>query len=158
MQTRCAIVGVVDGQHEDDPSSAEVAAQRAAEEVEAANTAFYDAFEQRDFDRMSDCWEHSPRVVCTHPGWSTLHGWSSVSASWFALVTNAQRLQFILTNTVVSVEGDAAWVNCDENILDTESSNTVAALNMYVRAPGSTHGWLLVAHHGSVVYASAEAP
>ena len=126
--------------------------------VEAANQAFYDAFEQRDFEAISDFWEHSPRVTCTHPGWSTLHGWSSVSASWFALVTNTQRLQFILTNTQVAVANDAAWVSCDENILDSESSTTVAALNVFVRNDDARYGWLLVAHSGSVVYARAEAP
>ncbi|MDQ4098748.1 MAG: DUF4440 domain-containing protein, partial [Actinomycetota bacterium] len=25
---------------------------------------------------MSRVWEHSERVVCTHPGWATLRGWS----------------------------------------------------------------------------------
>jgi ketosteroid isomerase-like protein len=149
-KARCAIVGAVDPEHED--TQVDVRA------VEAANQAFYDAFEQRDFDAISDCWEHSDRVLCTHPGWSTLHGWSSVSASWFALVTNAQRLQFILTNTQVGVAGDGAWASCDENILDSETSATVAALNFYVRAPGSVHGWLLVAHSGSVVHARADAP
>ena len=34
---------------------------------------------------------------CTHPGWATLRGWAAVSASWFALFTNGQQLQFIVT-------------------------------------------------------------
>ena len=42
--------------------------------VRAANRAFYDAFEARDLDAMSDVWEHADRVSCTHPGWRTLHG------------------------------------------------------------------------------------
>ncbi len=48
----------------------------------AANAAFYDAFERRDIDAMSDVWRHDDRVVCTHPGWSTLHGWAKVGGSW----------------------------------------------------------------------------
>lgn len=145
-RSRCAIVGAVNAEEED------------AAAVEAANQAFYEAFEQRDFEAISDCWEHSDRVMCTHPGWSTLHGWSSVSASWFALCTNAQRLQFILTGTQVGLAGDGAWVSCDENILDTATSATVAALNFFVRAPESRHGWLIVAHAGSLVHARADAP
>ena len=50
-----------------------------------ANRGFYDAFEARDLDAMSDVWEHDDTVVCTHPGWRTLHGWGAVAGSWFAL-------------------------------------------------------------------------
>ncbi|MGE3327232.1 MAG: nuclear transport factor 2 family protein, partial [Acidimicrobiia bacterium] len=49
------------------------------EAVLAANRAFYEAFERRDFDAMSDAWEHSDAVVCTHPGWRPLHGWAQVA-------------------------------------------------------------------------------
>lgn len=122
----------------------------AAEEVLAANRAFYDAFEARDLDAMSDVWEHSDRVVCTHPGWGTLAGWQAVVASWFALFTNDQRLQFIVTDERVSTVGDAAWVSCNENVLDLGAGGTVAALNVFVRGPDR---WRLVAHHGSVVAA-----
>ena len=66
--------------------------------VRAANQAFYDAFEARDLDAMSDVWEHSDRVSCTHPGWRTLHGWGAVSGSWFALFGGPSPLQFILTD------------------------------------------------------------
>lgn len=117
--------------------------------------AFYDAFERRDFDTMSDLWEHSDRVVCTHPGWSTLRGWGHVGGSWVALLQNEQRLQFILTNEYVGLEGDMAWVTVDENILDGPINNTVSAMKIFVRADGARHGWRIVAHHGSVVHASA---
>ena len=120
-----------------------------------ALNAFYDAFERRDFDTMSDLWEHSDRVVCTHPGWSTLRGWGHVGGSWVALLQNEQRLQFILTNEHVGIEGDVAWVTVDENILDGPINNTVSAMKVFVRSPDSTFGWRIVAHHGSVVHASA---
>jgi ketosteroid isomerase-like protein len=123
--------------------------------VIAANAAFYDAFERRDFDAMSDLWEHSDRVVCTHPGWSTLHGWARIAGSWVALFRNAQRLQFILTEVHAVVEGDTAWVNVDENILDGPANSTVAALNVFVRDASRTHGWRLLVHHGSVVHSRA---
>lgn len=121
--------------------------------VEAANRRFYEAFEARDFDAMSDLWEHSDRVVCTHPGWSTLRGWGSVAAGWVGLLQNSERLQFILTGVTVGVEGDAAWVSLDENILDGTNSSTVAAVNVFVRAP-VPGGWRVVAHHASLVHAS----
>lgn len=117
--------------------------------VRAVNQAFYEAFEARDLDAMSDCWEHSDRVVCTHPGWRTLHGWGAVSGSWFALFGGPSPLQFILTDEAVVVAGDVAWVTVDENLITTEmGGGTVAALNVLVRADD---GWRLVAHHGSPV-------
>lgn len=132
-----------------DDLTPEEAAQREA--VLGANAAFYDAFERRDFDGVCDAWEHSSRVVCTHPGWPTLRGWAALATAWMRLVSNQQRLQFILTNEVAIVAGDAAWVSCDENILDGDGSSTVAALNVFVRADD---GWKMVAHHGSIVHAS----
>lgn len=119
-----------------------------------ANDAFYAAFEERDLDALSDLWEHSDRVFCTHPGWSTLRGWPKVSGSFFALFQNAQRLQFILTQPQAYIAGDAAWVSVDENILDTDAATTVAALNLFARQGDGR--WLMVAHHASPVTASTE--
>ena len=117
--------------------------------VRSANRSFYEAFEERDLDAMSDCWEHSDRVVCTHPGWRTLHGWGAVSGSWFALFAGPSPLQFILTEEDVTVSGDVAWVTVDENLISPEmGGGTVAALNLFVRTDA---GWRLVAHHGSSV-------
>jgi ketosteroid isomerase-like protein len=136
------------------PDPAELAALAA---VQAAHQAFYEAFEARDLDAMSEVWEHSDRVVCTHPGWRTLRGWGAVSGSWFALFGNPNPLQFILTEEVVVVDGDLAWVSVDENLIGGGSSDgpgaelgsTVAALNLFRRHPDDR--WLLVAHHGSPV-------
>ncbi len=65
-------------------------------------------------------WEHSDRIVCTHPGWASLRGWGQVAASFFALFQNSQHLQFILTKEKAEVAGDVGWVTVDENILQTD--------------------------------------
>jgi ketosteroid isomerase-like protein len=125
--------------------------------VQEAHQAFYDAFEARDLDAMSEVWEHSDRVVCTHPGWRTLRGWGAVSGSWFALFGSPSSLQFILTDQVVVVDGDLAWVSVDENLIGggtaegqgTELGSTVAALNLFRRQADDR--WRMVAHHGSPV-------
>ncbi len=121
----------------------------------AANKGFYAAFEARDLDAMSKLWEHSDRVVCTHPGWTSLRGWGQVAASFFALFQNAQQLQFILTKESVEVVGDMGWATVDENILQSTNATTVAALNLFVR--GEDGEWRLVAHHASPVSDTAEA-
>ncbi len=122
----------------------------AAAEVRHANRAFYDAFEARDLDAMSSVWEHSERALCTHPGWATLKGWGAVASSFFALFQSAQSLQFILTEERVFVQDGVAWVAVDENLLGDQGGSTVAAVNVFVRQPG-TGGWRMVCHHGSVV-------
>jgi ketosteroid isomerase-like protein len=120
--------------------------------VVVLNHAFYAAFEARDLDAMSDLWEHSDRVLCTHPGWSTLHGWGPVAASWMALFQGPSSLQFILTEQRVRLVGDTAWVSVDENLLGDQGGATVAALNLFVR--DARRRWRMVAHHGSPVSAS----
>jgi ketosteroid isomerase-like protein len=124
----------------------------AAAEVLAANQAFYDAFEARDLDAMSDVWERSERATCTHPGWATLRGWGKVASSFFTLFTGPQRVQFVLTDAHVEVEGRVGWVSLDENLLGDQGGATVAALNTFCYDP-TTERWRLVAHHGSVVSA-----
>jgi ketosteroid isomerase-like protein len=119
------------------------------DEVLAANQAFYDAFEARDLDRMSDVWEHSDRAVCTHPGWSTLRGWGAIVSSFATLFHSPQTLQFLLTDAVASIDGDTAWVTVDENLLGDQGGTTVAALNLFARDGGR---WRMVVHHGSPVH------
>ncbi|MDQ1397125.1 MAG: hypothetical protein QOG64_2384 [Acidimicrobiaceae bacterium] len=118
--------------------------------VRAANQAYYDAFEERDLDAMSALWERSDRATCTHPGWVTLRSWGKVAASFFALFSNSQHLQFVLTQEHVEVQGDTAWVSVDENLLGDQGGATVAGLNVFVLDRDSG-AWRLVAHHGSVV-------
>ena len=118
-----------------------------------ANGRFYAAFEARDLDAMSDLWAHDDDTVCVHPGWSPLRGWSAIGASWAALFDGPQQLQFIVTDEQVVVNGDSAWVSCDENLLTTGASGVVAALNMF-RRDGDE--WRMVVHHGAPVMARGD--
>ncbi len=129
-------------------------AVEASEAVLAANRRYYEAFEARDLDAMSDLWERSDRALCTHPGWATLEGWGAVAASFFALFQNGQQIQFVLTRERVTVAGGTAWVSLDENLLGDQGGVTVATINIFVAAPGSG-AWRMVCHHGSVVQVSS---
>jgi ketosteroid isomerase-like protein len=117
-------------------------------DVLVANQAFYEAHEARGFEAMSAIWEHSHRVVCIHPGWPILRGWTEVSGSWHRILGGPGRNQFIITNEAVAVEGDVAWVTCDENLVAGGAAGTVAATNIFSRNSGI---WKLIAHHGSPV-------
>ncbi len=120
--------------------------------VQAANQAFYDAHERRDFEAMDAIWEHSDRVICVHPGWPILRGWSAVGMSWRQIFSGAGRNQFLLTNVSISVDGELAWVTLEENLVDTGNMSAVAATNIYTRTPD---GWRLINHHASPILATA---
>ena len=119
-----------------------------ADDVMAANQAFYDAHEQRDLAAMAAVWDNSDRAVCVHPGWPILRGWLAVEESWRGIFGGPGRNQFIVTNDVVAVDGDLAWVTLDENLVDVAATGTIAATNLFAR---TASGWKLVLHHGSPV-------
>lgn len=126
--------------------------------VRAANSAFYAALEACDLDAMAEVWEHSDRVVVTHPGWPMLRGWARVAGSWDAIFRNTGYIQFVLTDEEVTVVGDAAWVTLDENILQSASSDELSgsratSVNLFVRDENDDTRWLMVVHHASPVSA-----
>jgi len=121
--------------------------------VRAANSAFYAALEARDLDAMADVWEHSDRIVVTHPGWPMLRGWARVAGSWDAIFRNTGYIQFVLTDEQVTVVDDSAWVTLDENILQSGSAEELSgskatSVNVFVRGDD---GWKMVVHHASPV-------
>ncbi|MER6556808.1 nuclear transport factor 2 family protein [Streptomyces sp. NPDC001027] len=147
------------------------------EQVEAANTAFYEALEQGDFDGVSSFWlapsdlgvdetYHDPAdvgvVSCVHPGWPVLTGRAEVLRSYALIMANTDYIQFFLTDVHVSVTGDTALVNCTENILSGGPApeageelgplvgQLVVATNVFRRTPD---GWKLWSHHASPVLA-----
>ncbi|HVB26908.1 MAG TPA: nuclear transport factor 2 family protein [Mycobacteriales bacterium] len=123
--------------------------------VEALNGELYAAFETADIDRMGALWDDADDVVCVHPGWPLLRGRAHVLRSWSVIMANTTYIQFVLTDVTVSVDGDVAVVNCQENILTGLDADTgfgdsarVCATNVYRRRG---NGWRLWVHHGSPV-------
>ncbi|MFD3923354.1 nuclear transport factor 2 family protein [Streptomyces sp. NPDC058595] len=136
------------------------------EQVDALNTAFYEALERGDMDALSELWldGDSPGVSCVHPGWPVLSGRGEVLRSYALIMANTEYIQFFLTDVVVSVAGDTALVTCTENILSggpAEESGAlgplvgqlVVATNVFRRTPD---GWRVWSHHGSPVLAETD--
>ena len=121
------------------------------DDVLAANTALYTAFETGDVDLMEAVWLDSDDVVCVHPGWPMLRGRVAVLRSWSAVMAGTDYIQFFLTDVQVAVTGETAVVTCTENVLtsaDPGDNAAVVATNVFVRRPD---GWRLQVHHGSPV-------
>jgi ketosteroid isomerase-like protein len=61
-------------------------------------------------------------------------------------------MEFRLSDIMIQVAGDVAWVLCMENINNQKDGETqetqVLATNLYERTDGR---WLMVHHHGSHV-------
>ncbi|MFD5348590.1 nuclear transport factor 2 family protein [Streptomyces anulatus] len=135
-------------------------------EVEAANTAFYEALERGDYDELSDRWlpGEDLTVSCVHPGWPVLTGRGDVLRSYALIMANTEYIQFFLTDVNVSMTGDTALVTCTENILSggpAEEGNAlgplvgqlVVATNVFRR---TADGWKLWSHHGSPVLTDSD--
>ncbi len=127
--------------------------------VEAANTAFYAAFEEADVDAMAEIWddEQPEALTCIHPGWPALRGREQVLRSWSALMANTDYIQFFLTDVTVAVEGDIAVVTCTENVLTgvTESGGAGAAVATNVFRRRAPTGWRLQVHHAGPLLAES---
>ena len=119
-------------------------------EVEAANAAFYLAFEQADVDAMERAWdeEQPDALSCIHPGWPPLRGRAQVLRSWSAVMATTEYIQFFLTDVTVAVEGGTAVVTCTENVLTGVSADSgtgsAVATNVFRRR---RDGWRLQVHH-----------
>ncbi|SBU91404.1 Ketosteroid isomerase homolog [Streptomyces sp. Ncost-T6T-1] len=143
-------------------------AQAAADiaEVEAANTAFYEALERGDYEELSDRWlpGEDLTVSCVHPGWPVLTGRGEVLRSYALIMANTEYIQFFLTDVNIAMTGDTALVTCTENILSggpAEEGNAlgplvgqlVVATNVFRR---TADGWKLWSHHGSPVLTESD--
>jgi ketosteroid isomerase-like protein len=124
-----------------------------AEAVLAANDAFYRAFESLEVDRMRALWLPSPTVLCIHPGWPALVGFSAVMESWEQIFAGTLAMRFDLADVSVVVEGDVAWVVCVEAIdsrqPDGRARARVQATNVFQRRDGR---WWIVHHHGGPLF------
>lgn len=128
--------------------------------VEAANAAFYVAFESADLDAMRELWVDDAETLCVHPGALPVRGTPAINRSWALIMANTPYIQFFLTDVEVSILGEVAAVTCTENVLtadettDEETFNGAKAVatNVFVRTGG---GWRLWIHHASPVLSGA---
>jgi len=119
--------------------------------AEAAEAAFYAAFQALDETAMDQVWAASSDVFCIHPGGPLLSGRDVVMTSWREIFSSADppRLEYRLVQG--SEHGDVAVHLVEERIRPGQSETSEAAVvfstNVYHRTPA---GWRLLSHHASV--------
>ena len=109
--------------------------------VLSANEGFYEAFSDRDLERMDGLWARERPVTCIHPGWSMLVGRERVMASWRAIL-ESNDVQLECSGARAFVAGESAYVVCYEAARGQQPF--LIATNVFA---SEDCGWRMVHHH-----------
>jgi len=117
-----------------------------ADEIE---TAFYEALQQADIEKMMALWADDEDVACVHPGGPRLIGHVAIRAAFEAVFANGG--VHVTLVQVRRVEGSGCEVH---HVLEKVQAVTgdglrtayVLASNVYQR---TSQGWRMVLHHAS---------
>ncbi|MDH3712411.1 MAG: nuclear transport factor 2 family protein [Gammaproteobacteria bacterium] len=121
---------------------------------QAAEAAFYDAFQRRDLAAMMEVWADDDRVVCIHPGSERLEGRAQVEHSWQQVFSGEHRLRCELSDEQYTQDALLSIHVVRENIsVNGEYQGAVLATNIYQLMEGS---WHMIVHHASPEPLAAE--
>ncbi len=116
---------------------------------EAAEAAFYRAFENRDAGAMEALWLNDAGVACIHPLAAPLTGYQAVIAGWRGLFEGAGRFRVRAELLATLAESDMVIRVVHEHLtLGNESASRppILATNAYRK---TSAGWRMVLHHAS---------
>jgi len=115
--------------------------------AQAAETAFYAAFENADYVAMTTVWSPDEDIECIHPLGERLMGPKAVSNSWRKMLSGGKRMKFRLAHTKRFQTDLLAIHILYENItIAGKQQPPLIATNIY-RFNG--HGWHMILHHAS---------
>ncbi|MES2415685.1 MAG: nuclear transport factor 2 family protein [Pseudomonadota bacterium] len=112
-------------------------------------SAFYEALQSGDIDRLMACWADEDDIICVHPGGGRLVGAGAIRASFEAMFTNGSiQAQAEKVRVVESMGASVHSVLERIEILTEEGPRHayVIATNVYQK---TAQGWRMVAHHAS---------
>ena len=116
---------------------------------EAAEAAFYAAFEARNLDAMMAVWAHDDSIACIHPLAAPLDGRAAVAAGWRSMFEAAGqfRVQVELAHEIREA-GQVIRIVREYLVIghETEPRPPILATNVYRR---EADGWRMVLHHAS---------
>ncbi|MBT9569468.1 MAG: nuclear transport factor 2 family protein [Thiobacillus sp.] len=125
---------------------------------EAAEAAFYSAFEARDLDAMMNTWSMSDGIVCIHPLAAPLNGRGPVAAGWKSIFEAAEQFQIQVELAHEAREAGLVIRVVREYLAigqEAESRPPILATNIYQRADD---GWRLILHHASPLQVGGPPP
>ncbi len=116
---------------------------------DAAEAAFYRAFESTDLSAMMAVWHNGDYVECIHPMGGRLKGLSAIQKSWEQIFKNAPKLKFNVSAQQRIYHPDIAVHIVNENIYSArgaEQHSVMIATNIYEHIQ---RGWRMILHHAS---------
>lgn len=125
---------------------------------QAAEAAFYAAFEAADLETMMQIWAQSEEIACIHPMGPCLHGRDLIEQSWKAVFNEGSRMSFNITMIQQNIGRDIAVHVLYENISLRDNAHLAATpvvcTNIYKLIEGS---WQIILHHASLTPLDLEA-
>ena len=125
---------------------------------EAAEAAFYAAFEARSLDAMMAVWAGDDRIACIHPMAAPLNGRAAVAAGWHSMFEAAGqfRVQVELAQEIRET-GQVIRIVREYLVIgqETEPRPPILATNVYRKDAG---GWRMVLHHASPLQVGGTPP
>jgi ketosteroid isomerase-like protein len=114
---------------------------------EAAEAAFYAAFEARDLEAMMAVWAEDDSVVCIHPGAERLAGRAAVEEGWRQIFAAETLLGFRVAGLRRQLGVDLAVHSLEEHLyVGGQLRGVVLACNAYRLIDGL---WRMVLHHSA---------
>lgn len=114
--------------------------------VEQANSAFYRAFRERNYEAMEQIWAKHVPIACIHPGMAPLIGRSEVLRSWRGILKHPESPLLEATMVRVHLLGTSAMLTCLEGT--SGELPRLVATNVFTFEEGR---WRLVHHHGAAL-------
>lgn len=112
-------------------------------------TAFYEALQGGDIDRLMACWADEDDIVCVHPGGARLVGAGAIRAAFDAMFANGSIRAHAEKVRKIEALGASVHSVLERIEVMTEEGPRhayVIATNVYHK---TAQGWRLVAHHAS---------
>lgn len=120
---------------------------------EAAEAAFYRAFESRSLDDMMQVWAPADHIACIHPLAAALNGRGAVAAGWRSIFEAAGQFSVSVLLTHEIREPDQVLRIVHESLTIGHEAGPrppILATNLYRR---EADGWRMVLHHASPLQA-----
>lgn len=116
---------------------------------EAAEAAFYAAFESRSLDAMMATWANADHIACIHPLAAPLNGRAAVAAGWRSMFEAAGQFRVAVELAHEIREPDRVLRIVREYLTighESEPRPPILATNLFRR---EADGWRMVVHHAS---------
>lgn len=116
---------------------------------QAAEAAFYNAFERADLRAMMAVWADEDNIICIHPTGPRLHGRRAVEEGWRSLFRTNTSMRFQITDIRAMQHDTFSVRSVYENIdhgSDFQQHALIISTNLYRL---TDQGWRMIMHHAS---------